>query len=190
MVDSFVGKLIDEIFGEKCEGNFIQPTFITDYPKEMSPLCKEHRDNPELTERFELIVCGKEIANAYSELNDPIDQRERFENQMALAAKNLDEANAPEDGRWFVAAPEWYNQLSNSASKLLSVDFNAYDTYDATYIDGLIQSSGLPVISITAPERKLNKKQCDQLLALADDLGVKIINLHPPHRLDRERDWF
>lgn len=87
------GKLIDEIFGEKCEGNFIQPTFITDYPKEMSPLCKEHRDNPDLTERFELMVCGKEIANAYSELNDPIDQRERFENQMALAAKGDDEAN-------------------------------------------------------------------------------------------------
>ena len=87
------GKLIDEIFGEKCEGNFIQPTFITDYPKEMSPLCKAHRDNPELTERFELMVCGKEIANAYSELNDPIDQRERFENQMALAAKGDDEAN-------------------------------------------------------------------------------------------------
>ncbi len=87
------GKLIDEIFGEKCEGNFIQPTFITDYPKEMSPLCKSHRDNPELTERFELMVCGKEIANAYSELNDPIDQRERFENQMALAEKGDDEAN-------------------------------------------------------------------------------------------------
>ena len=87
------GKLIDEIFGEKCEGNFIQPTFITDYPKEMSPLCKEHRDNPDLTERFELMVCGKEIANAYSELNDPIDQRARFENQMALAAKGDDEAN-------------------------------------------------------------------------------------------------
>ncbi|UOX32221.1 lysine--tRNA ligase [Flavobacterium sediminilitoris] len=87
------GKLIDEIFGEKCEGNFIQPTFITDYPKEMSPLCKEHRDNPDLTERFELMVCGKEIANAYSELNDPIDQRERFENQMALAEKGDDEAN-------------------------------------------------------------------------------------------------
>jgi lysyl-tRNA synthetase class 2 len=87
------GKLIDEIFGAKCEGNFIQPTFITDYPKEMSPLCKEHRDNPELTERFELMVCGKEVANAYSELNDPIDQRERFENQMALAAKGDDEAN-------------------------------------------------------------------------------------------------
>jgi lysyl-tRNA synthetase class 2 len=87
------GKLIDEIFGAKCEGNFIQPTFITDYPKEMSPLCKEHRDNPELTERFELMVCGKEIANAYSELNDPIDQRERFENQMALAEKGDDEAN-------------------------------------------------------------------------------------------------
>ena len=87
------GKLIDEIFGEKCEGNFIQPTFITDYPKEMSPLCKSHRDNPELTERFELMVCGKEIANAYSELNDPIDQRERFEAQMALAANGDDEAN-------------------------------------------------------------------------------------------------
>jgi len=86
------GKLIDEMFGEKCEGNYIQPTFITDYPKEMSPLCKEHRDNPELTERFELMVCGKEIANAYSELNDPIDQRERFEAQLELAKKGDDEA--------------------------------------------------------------------------------------------------
>ena len=86
------GKLIDEIFGEKCEGNFIQPTFITDYPKEMSPLTKEHRDNPELTERFELMVCGKEIANAYSELNDPIDQRERFEEQLRLSEKGDDEA--------------------------------------------------------------------------------------------------
>ena len=87
------GKLIDEIFGAKCEGNYIQPTFITDYPKEMSPLCKQHRDNPDLTERFELMVCGKEIANAYSELNDPIDQRERFEDQMRLAEKGDDEAN-------------------------------------------------------------------------------------------------
>ena len=86
------GKLIDEIFGEKCEGNFIQPTFITDYPKEMSPLTKEHRDNPDLTERFELMVCGKEIANAYSELNDPIDQRERFEEQLRLSEKGADEA--------------------------------------------------------------------------------------------------
>ena len=86
------GKLIDEIFGAKCEGHFIQPTFITDYPKEMSPLCKSHRDNPELTERFELMVCGKEIANAYSELNDPIDQRERFEHQLQLAEKGDDEA--------------------------------------------------------------------------------------------------
>ncbi|WBX73341.1 lysine--tRNA ligase [Tenacibaculum pacificus] len=86
------GKLIDEMFGEKCEGNYIQPTFITDYPKEMSPLCKEHRDNPELTERFELMVCGKEIANAYSELNDPIDQRERFEAQLKLAERGDDEA--------------------------------------------------------------------------------------------------
>ncbi|WP_395046734.1 lysine--tRNA ligase [Flavobacterium sp.] len=87
------GKLIDEIFGAKCEGNYIQPTFITDYPKEMSPLCKSHRDNPELTERFELMVCGKEIANAYSELNDPIDQRERFEHQLKLSEKGDDEAN-------------------------------------------------------------------------------------------------
>lgn len=86
------GKLIDEIFGEKCEANFIQPTFITDYPKEMSPLCKEHRENPELTERFELMVCGKEIANAYSELNDPLDQRERFEEQLTLSEKGDDEA--------------------------------------------------------------------------------------------------
>jgi lysyl-tRNA synthetase class 2 len=86
------GKLIDEMFGEKCEGNYIQPTFITDYPIEMSPLCKKHRDNPELTERFELMVNGKEIANAYSELNDPIDQRERFEEQMRLSEKGDDEA--------------------------------------------------------------------------------------------------
>ena len=86
------GKLIDEIFGEKCEGNYIQPTFITDYPIEMSPLCKVHRDNPELTERFELMINGKEVANAYSELNDPIDQRERFEEQMKLSANGDDEA--------------------------------------------------------------------------------------------------
>ena len=86
------GKLIDEIFGEKCEGNFIQPTFITDYPIEMSPLTKKHRSKEGLTERFELMVCGKEIANAYSELNDPIDQRERFESQMALSERGDDEA--------------------------------------------------------------------------------------------------
>ncbi|MGV8962687.1 MAG: lysine--tRNA ligase [Candidatus Saccharimonadaceae bacterium] len=86
------GKLIDEIFGEKCEGTYIQPTFITDYPIEMSPLTKKHRSNPELTERFELMVNGKELANAYSELNDPIDQRERFEDQLKLSEKGDDEA--------------------------------------------------------------------------------------------------
>jgi lysyl-tRNA synthetase class 2 len=86
------GKLIDEIFGEKCEKNFIQPTFITDYPIEMSPLCKRHRSNPELTERFELMINGKEIANAYSELNDPIEQRERFEEQVRLMDRGDDEA--------------------------------------------------------------------------------------------------
>ncbi len=86
------GKLIDEIFGEKCEGTYIQPTFITDYPIEMSPLTKRHRDKPELTERFELMVNGKELANAYSELNDPIDQYERFVEQMRLGEKGDDEA--------------------------------------------------------------------------------------------------
>jgi lysyl-tRNA synthetase class 2 len=86
------GKLIDEIFGEFCEGNYIQPTFITDYPIEMSPLCKRHRENPELTERFELMVNGKELCNAYSELNDPIDQADRFQEQLRLSEKGDDEA--------------------------------------------------------------------------------------------------
>ena len=86
------GKMIDEIFGEKCEGNYIQPTFITDYPIEMSPLCKRHRENPELTERFELMVNGKELCNAYSELNDPIDQLGRFQDQLKLSEKGDDEA--------------------------------------------------------------------------------------------------
>lgn len=86
------GKMIDEIFGEKAEAHMIQPTFITDYPVEMSPLCKKHRDNPELTERFELMVNGKELANAYTELNDPIDQLERFQDQLKLTEKGDDEA--------------------------------------------------------------------------------------------------
>ena len=86
------GKLIDEIFGEFCEGNYIQPTFITDYPVEMSPLTKRHRNNPDLTERFELMVNGKELCNAYSELNDPIDQAERFKEQLRLSEKGDDEA--------------------------------------------------------------------------------------------------
>lgn len=86
------GKLIDEIFGEFCEGTYIQPTFITDYPVEMSPLTKKHRSNPSLTERFELMVNGKELANAYSELNDPIDQEERFQDQLRLSEKGDDEA--------------------------------------------------------------------------------------------------
>ncbi len=86
------GKLIDEIFGAKCEGNYIQPTFITDYPVEMSPLTKKHRSKPGLVERFELMVNGKELANAYSELNDPLDQRERFEDQVKLMERGDDEA--------------------------------------------------------------------------------------------------
>ncbi len=86
------GRLIDAIFGEKCEADLIQPTFLTDYPIEMSPLSKRHRDNPELTERFELFVAGKELCNAYSELNDPIDQLERFQEQLRLSQKGDDEA--------------------------------------------------------------------------------------------------
>jgi lysyl-tRNA synthetase class 2 len=86
------GKLIDELFSEKCEGNFIQPTYIIDYPIEMSPLTKKHRTKPGLVERFELMVNGKEIANAYTELNDPIDQRARFEEQVELMARGDDEA--------------------------------------------------------------------------------------------------
>ena len=86
------GKIIDEIFGEKAEPHMIQPTFVIDYPVEMSPLCKKHRDNPELTERFELMVNGKELCNAYTELNDPIDQLERFQDQLKLSEKGDDEA--------------------------------------------------------------------------------------------------
>jgi len=86
------GKIIDAIFGEKAEPHMVQPTFVTDYPVEMSPLCKKHRDNPELTERFELIVNGKELCNAYTELNDPIDQLERFKEQLKLSEKGDDEA--------------------------------------------------------------------------------------------------
>jgi lysyl-tRNA synthetase class 2 len=94
VVDSSMakGKLIDEIFGEKCEGQLIQPTFITDYPIEMSPLAKKHRDKEGLVERFEAVCNGKEICNAFSELNDPIEQRERFEDQLKLAKRGDDEA--------------------------------------------------------------------------------------------------
>ena len=86
------GKLIDAIFGQHCEEELIQPTFVCDYPREMSPLCKRHRSNPDLTERFELFVNGKELCNAYSELNDPIDQLERFQEQLRLSEKGDDEA--------------------------------------------------------------------------------------------------
>ena len=99
------GKIIDEIFGEKCEGHYVQPTFITDYPVEMSPLCKKHRTNPDLTERFELMVNGKELCNAYSELNDPIDQRQRFEKQLQERAAGDDEAHRMDED--FVAALEY-----------------------------------------------------------------------------------
>jgi lysyl-tRNA synthetase class 2 len=99
------GKLIDELFSEKVEANLIQPTYITDYPLEMTPLAKKHRSKEGLVERFELFVNGKEIANAYSELNDPIDQKERFEEQLKLAARGDDEAMAMDDD--FVRALEY-----------------------------------------------------------------------------------
>ncbi|MNL24778.1 Lysine--tRNA ligase [compost metagenome] len=99
------GKLIDELFSEKVEANLIQPTYITDYPLEMTPLAKKHRSKEGLVERFELFVMGKEIANAYSELNDPIDQRERFEDQLKLAARGDDEAMAMDDD--FIRALEY-----------------------------------------------------------------------------------
>ena len=99
------GKLIDEIFGEKCEGQLIQPTFITDYPVEMSPLAKKHRTQEDLVERFEAICNGKEICNAFSELNDPIDQRERFEEQLILAQRGDEEAMVLDDD--FIRAIEY-----------------------------------------------------------------------------------
>ena len=151
------GKLIDEIFGEKCEGNYIQPTFITDYPKEMSPLCKEHRDDPSLTERFELMVCGKEVANAYSELNDPIDQRERFEEQLRLAEKGDDEAGQFID-QDFLRALEYGMQQTSGLG--IGIDrLVMYLTNNQSIQEVLFFPQMRPEIKKTAPAFELNDEE-------------------------------
>jgi lysyl-tRNA synthetase, class II len=151
------GKLIDEIFGEKCEGNYIQPTFITDYPKEMSPLCKEHRDDPSLTERFELMVCGKEVANAYSELNDPIDQRERFEEQLRLAEKGDDEAGQFID-QDFLRALE-YGMPPTSGLGIGIDRLVMYLTNNQSIQEVLFFPQMRPEIKKTAPAFELNDEE-------------------------------
>jgi len=177
------GKLIDEIFGAKCEGNYIQPTFITDYPKEMSPLCKEHRDNPDLTERFELMVCGKEVANAYSELNDPIDQRARFEDQMRLAEKGDDEANGTIDED-FLRALEYgmppTSGLGIGMDRLMMFLTNNASIQEVLFFPQMRPEKKQVVIELTNEEKlildllKTNENKMDLgLLKIKSDLSGK-----------------
>jgi lysyl-tRNA synthetase class 2 len=177
------GKLIDEIFGAKCEGNYIQPTFITDYPKEMSPLCKEHRDNPNLTERFELMVCGKEVANAYSELNDPIDQRERFEDQMRLAEKGDDEATGTIDED-FLRALEYgmppTSGLGIGMDRLMMFLTNNASIQEVLFFPQMRPEKKQAVIELTNEEKlildllKTNENKMDlSLLKIKSDLSGK-----------------
>lgn len=147
-----VGKLIDAIFGEYCEKNFVQPTFVTDYPVEMSPLTKRHRENPSLTERFELFVCGHELANAYSELNDPIDQLERFEEQARLKSGGDDEAMFIDYD--FVRALE-YGMPPTSGLGMGIDRLTMYMTNQSTIQDVLF----FPQMR---PEKKLSKKEGDE----------------------------
>jgi lysyl-tRNA synthetase class 2 len=205
------GKLIDEIFGEKCEHHYIQPTFITDYPVEMSPLCKKHRDNPALTERFELFVNGKELANAYTELNDPIDQLERFEEQLRLSEKGDDEAMFIDHD--FVRALEYgmpptsgmgigidrlvmFMTNNDSIQEVLffpqmrpekklqnstDEEFAALGI-DAAYID-LIRKSGIQMISILK-EQNPNKLH-QQICGLRKKMNLEIAN----PTLDQVKSW-
>ncbi len=173
------GKLIDEIFGEKCEGNYIQPTYITDYPKEMSPLCKEHRDYPELTERFELMVCGKEIANAYSELNDPIDQRERFEHQLKLAQKGDDEATQFIDYD-FLRALEYgmppTSGMGIGMDRLIMFLTNNQSIQEVLFFPQMRPEKQAPSIELTEDEKKvlaiLSKAEKIELTELKSQSGL------------------
>lgn len=164
------GKLIDEMFGEKCEGNFIQPTFITDYPIEMSPLTKKHRDNPELTERFELMVCGKEVANAYSELNDPIDQRERFEDQLLLSAKGDDEAMFIDQD--FLRALEYgmppTSGLGIGMDRLIMFLTNNPSIQEVLFFPQMRPEKSEPIIELTEDEKAILSILSADQLTLAD----------------------
>ena len=173
------GKLIDEIFGEKCEGNYIQPTYITDYPKEMSPLCKEHRDYPKLTERFELMVCGKEIANAYSELNDPIDQRERFEHQLKLAQKGDDEATQFIDYD-FLRALEYgmppTSGMGIGMDRLIMFLTNNQSIQEVLFFPQMRPEKQAPSVELTEDEKKvlaiLSKAEKIELTELKSQSGL------------------
>lgn len=172
------GKLIDEIFGEKCEHHYIQPTFIIDYPVEMSPLTKKHRDNPELTERFELMVNGKELANAYSELNDPIDQRERFEDQLKLSEKGDDEAMFIDQD--FLRALEYgmppTSGMGMGIDRLAMFMTNSASIQDVLFFPQMKPEKKAVVIELTDEEKsivKLLKEQSPVALAeLKEQAGL------------------
>lgn len=165
------GKLIDEIFGGKCEGNYIQPTFITDYPKEMSPLCKVHREDPSLTERFELMVCGKEVANAYSELNDPIDQRERFEEQLKLQERGDDEAMFIDQD--FLRALEYgmppTSGLGIGMDRLIMYLTNNPSIQEVLFFPQMRPEKSAPKVVLNDTEKEIyHKMQAEQQLLLSE----------------------
>jgi lysyl-tRNA synthetase, class II len=166
------GKLIDEIFGEKCEGHYIQPTFIMDYPVEMSPLCKKHRDNPELTERFELMINGKEICNAYSELNDPIDQYERFKEQLKLSEKGDDEAMFIDVD--FVRALEYgmppTSGMGMGMDRLVMLMTNSSSIQDVLFFPQMKPESKAKIIELTDEEKLVMKLLQEQSPADLNEL--------------------
>lgn len=185
------GKLIDEIFGEKCEKHYIQPTFITDYPVEMSPLCKRHRENSELTERFELFINGKEIANAYSELNDPIDQRERFEEQLKLADRGDDEAMFIDQD--FLRALEYgmppTSGMGIGIDRLTMLMTNNTSIQEVLFFPQMRPEKKLPALSdeektifaIVKKQEKIDLNKAKELAELSNkkwDLSVKSLRDH------------
>jgi len=173
-----VGKLIDELFGEKCEHLYIQPTFITDYPKEMSPLTKEHRTNPALTERFELMVNGKELANAYSELNDPIDQKERFEDQLKLSEKGDDEAMFIDQD--FIRALEYgmppTSGIGIGIDRLVMFMTNNASIQEVLFFPQMKPEKKAPTVELTEDEKAvlelLNKAEKIELVELKSQSGL------------------